>query len=531
MSSNAHNKAHARESRESRRTAAGQGSPAAIAAELRARKANKDAADDSQKPKRPSYKKMDTTEESPAEETTHEYHGTNNFFAPLDEDMPDVADVPPTTQTGSQEAPSPTTPPEQPTPGADTPPPPPPSGTPRGAQSDTSDAPRMSPPPQSSQQPPHPPHSSQEPEPQATAHDHQGQNPPPPKKNPSRLGSLAARLAAKQAHSETVLPTSATALGAYHPGPFPLIERAHPLAIYDRTPISQSEAWERIHNQSKEGYSTCIVSIFDLTLENTDFHPMIISKVKTAFKELTSEEVSVAAPRKVDDDTLLSHILFIYDVSEQAVSTMLTRRIISSDAITFEVLPLWRPIPHHLVALTGFTEGSAFKIACFLAAQWSTDEAIRRLEDVIVKETEEGNTSMTPDEAFDILMTVRVEKVDLLVHGGYVRSRYNCFGDTSPLRDDRDWYILHNFVRNDIAYASDLYGTAFIADPMTCTLCHGTGHHRSLCPFPATQGWRGPVGSDNPHQMNSKALRERAKEDKDAKRSGFVQTKKRGPRY
>ncbi|KAI0047996.1 hypothetical protein FA95DRAFT_1659530 [Auriscalpium vulgare] len=356
----------------------------------------------------------------------------------------------------------------------------------------------------------------------------QGQVPPNPAPG-SMLARLMDRSALESSHAELLAPQTAApapVVTIFSPGPFPVALRSTPMAIFTRVPDTQVVTWEGVPG------AKFIALVFDEIAGDIENHPTIASKIKRHTRDRTNfPSPLTAAPRQPVDGSPCGNAFLVHGIPDEVANIMIALRIHSSDDITFEALPLNQPIPRFLFPLAGFSEENGDFIRTFIRERWEDPDVGLELHHALEVAFLEGDTTLTAERAYAVMQSFDIEQVDLLTEGHVPRPRFNIIADTSPLRSDREWLFLISLLVKHVNYASDLFGTGTVEPPMECSLCHGAGHHRNLCPFPATPDWRGPIGRDSPKDFNSAAYRFRREEYRNSARGGRGRGRGKGTGY
>ncbi|KAH7911773.1 hypothetical protein BJ138DRAFT_1100770 [Hygrophoropsis aurantiaca] len=317
----------------------------------------------------------------------------------------------------------------------------------------------------------------------------------------SVANNILAHLAVAQANLDITQEDIATAALAgppyFTPTPergWPDIHMAHSAQMFDFLDPAVINAWIEVpdpkllvrvlDNDGKDPVNTTPIL--------TECICAAIAKV-ASMNNISADSIRVSPPAKASNNANPGNPLsfLVYNIPEYLKGILLSRRIWSSQPVTFEARDfLALSMPSLLFALQGFTSMSrSGDIHKIVFDAWALADTRAELADFF---TEAGvPVGQLNDTIVEFIQSIEIRRLEWKITGGTPQPRYNVFAH-SPISNPAVWTKIRLFLRN-LNYSAPLEGSGFYTAFIPCQICNSLDHPRGLCPFPTINHWNGPV--------------------------------------
>ncbi|OJT09004.1 hypothetical protein TRAPUB_6188 [Trametes pubescens] len=271
-------------------------------------------------------------------------------------------------------------------------------------------------------------------------------------------------------------------------GGYPEVVLGDPEGLYAGLPRARAAAM-----QDDSTGPRLAICIWNSTLPNTGDVRPITNALASSIQAATGELDPLIVPPErqwehVGAGPVQPRTWAVLGVSAESAQTLISRRVWSSQAITFFAYsPTNRVLPRFLGIIGGFSHNHNNSI---YSAVLSTFRGSRILPAILqlVQTNRDDFEDVRPEAVARLILGSLQVRVSTLQNGNLIGAVF-C---TSPTRSVSRWREWRDLIVS-LAYPSALNTTGSFRRQGLCAACHGSDHLTHLCPFSDVPGWNAPA--------------------------------------
>ncbi|KAH7928645.1 hypothetical protein BV22DRAFT_1044444 [Leucogyrophana mollusca] len=275
---------------------------------------------------------------------------------------------------------------------------------------------------------------------------------------------------------------------------FPIIHLSSPAQLLHFLSPSILSYWAEEVAEPK-----CLLRIFDY--DGTDastraskladlLRTTIISIAPYTFRQKLNPNVAAPSAELGREKEGSPEGFLLHQIPEDYLNILLTQRIWSTPAITFEACPFVNDtMPTFLFTLKGLSARHGIDVAHIVRNVWNDEVSQHDIEQILSYAYDLSSEGIY-EAKIRLLTSIEIERLDFKEKGSIPAPRYNVMAQ-SPTTDPEVWTRLRVYLR-ELPYPSPIDGIGHFEDSFSpCGLCHSVAHPRGLCPFPNIPNWFG----------------------------------------